>query len=122
MEKEDLKERTIQFSVRIVKLTGYLSESPDTDFLAREVFLAGTGVAIKYRWAACAEIQSEFNERMKPAVETTHATLFWLELLMECNFVKPEKIENLHREAEELLQIFAASQKTAKKNTKKVTS
>ena len=41
-------------------------------------------------------------------------TVFWLELLVEVGLIKKSQMENLLREANELLAIFAASQRTAR--------
>lgn len=54
--------------------------------------------------------------------EETDETLFWLEMITECNLVKPEKVEGLKKEANELLSIFVTSLKTARKNGLKSTN
>lgn len=43
---------------------------------------------------------------------------FWLEMLVDSDIVKVEKMVELLREANELTAIFAASLQTAKRNSK----
>jgi hypothetical protein len=42
-------------------------------------------------------------------------TVFWLEMLIDTGIVAQAKLDNLLKEANELLSIFAASQVTAKR-------
>jgi four helix bundle protein len=48
-------------------------------------------------------------------VEEADETIFWLECLSESGIVKQELLQELIREANELVAIFAASHSTARK-------
>jgi hypothetical protein len=50
-------------------------------------------------------------------VEETDETVFWLELLSEAGVVPKNSVDDLLAEANELLAIFAASQRTARRPT-----
>jgi hypothetical protein len=52
---------------------------------------------------------------MGTVVEEADETVFWLEMLPDTGIVPAAKLEELHREAGELLPIFAASQRTARR-------
>jgi four helix bundle protein len=47
-------------------------------------------------------------------VEEADETVFWLELLVDAQVIRREQVADLFTEANELLAIFAASQRTAK--------
>jgi len=51
---------------------------------------------------------------MGTVVEEADETLFWLELLIATGTVRQNRLEGLLTETNELLAIFAASQRTAK--------
>jgi four helix bundle protein len=51
---------------------------------------------------------------MGTVVEEADETIFWLELLSDTAVVPASKLEELLKEANELLAIFAASQRTAR--------
>jgi hypothetical protein len=53
---------------------------------------------------------------MGTVVEEADESVFWLEMLVDTEVVRREKIEPLLREGNELLAIFAASQRTARAN------
>ena len=59
--------------------------------------------------------RAEFISKIGIVVEEADETVFWVELLVETNIVSAKKMEELLREANELLAIFAASQRTAKR-------
>jgi len=48
-------------------------------------------------------------------VEEADETVFWIECLIESGIVKPDLLADLLWEANELVAIFAASQRTAKR-------
>jgi four helix bundle protein len=116
MEKTDLMERTKRFSIRIVNLAGYLTENYSARTMGHQLLRAGTSVGANYRAACRSKSRRDFINKLKMVEEETDETLFWLELITECQPVKPEKLEGLIKEANELLSIFVASLKTARKN------
>ena len=75
---------------------------------------SGTAVAANYRAVCRARSKAEFIAKIGIVVEEADETVFWLEMLAETGIVKPERIQDLLLEANELLAIFAASLHTAK--------
>jgi four helix bundle protein len=61
-----------------------------------------------------ARSKAEFVSKIGTVVEEADETVLWLELLVEASIVTNNKLDDLLREANELLAIFAASQRTAK--------
>jgi four helix bundle protein len=62
--------------------------------------------------------KAEFIAKVGVVVEEADETVFWLELLVETGIVKQKRLEELLLEANELLAISAASQRTAKLSRK----
>ena len=122
MEKTDLTERTKRFSIRIINLTGYLSETFVSRTLSHQLLRSGTSVGANYRAACRSKSRRDFINKLKMVEEETDETLFWLEMIADCELVKPEKIAGLKKEANELLAIFVTSLKTARKNGMKITN
>jgi len=82
--------------------------------IGRQALRSATSVAANYRAACRARSKSEFVAKMGLVVEEADETVFWIELLVESGTVRPEQINLVLKEANELLAIFAASQRTAK--------
>src|SRR5271157_3037593 len=117
LDKADaLKERTKQFAIRIVAVSRSLPRSREADVVAKQLRRSGTAVAANYRAVCRARSKAEFISKISIVVEEADETVFWLELLAETSVVPTGKLSLLHKEANELLAICAASLSTAKNN------
>ncbi|PYS23926.1 MAG: four helix bundle protein [Acidobacteria bacterium] len=112
---EELKNRSKQFAIRIVKVFRSLPRTEDARIIGKQVLRSGTSVAANYRAVCRARSKAEFIAKIGIVVEEADETLFWLELLVETRIVTEARMRSLMREANELLAIFAASQYTARR-------
>jgi four helix bundle protein len=119
LEKADeLRRRTKRFAIRVVNLFRSLSRSPDAQTLGKQALRSGTSVAANYRAVCRARSRAEFISKMGVVVEEADETVFWLELRTETGIVRPERVSDLLKEANELLAIFGASLRTSKSGPK----
>ena len=116
---EDLKKRTKSFALRVIKLVEALPIGRTVDVIGRQLLRSGTSVGANYRSACRARSPADFISKMGIVEEEADESLFWMELLVEAEIVKPKKLESLMEEADELLAIMVASIKTARKRNKK---
>ena len=114
----ELRQRTKSFVIRIVNVFRSLPHSPDAQTLGKQVLRSGTSVAANYRAVCRARSKAEFISKLGIVIEETDETVFWLELLTETGIVRPERIQDLLKEANELLAIFGASLRTSKSGLK----
>ena len=82
--------------------------------MGRQLLRSGTAVAANYRAVCRARSKAEFVAKIGIVLEEADETVFWLEMLVEAGIVRSERMEPLLKEANELLAIFAASQRTAR--------
>ena len=113
-QAQELKERTKQFAIRLVKLFRALPKSDEARIIGKQALRSGTSVAANYRAVCRARSRAEFVARIGVVVEEADETVFWLELMVETGIVSQARMDGLLTEANELLAIFAASQRTAK--------
>jgi four helix bundle protein len=71
-----------------------------------------TSVAANYRAVCRARSPAEFLVEIGTAVEEANETVFWLEFLAETGVVTAKRLQPLLDEANEVLAIVAASQRT----------
>jgi four helix bundle protein len=114
-QHEELKHRTKAFAIRIVKLFQSLPKTEEARIIGRQVMRSGTSVAANYRAACRGRSKAEFTAKIGVVVEEADETVFWLEMLVETNIVSAKRLEDLLKEANEILAIFAASQRTARR-------
>ncbi len=113
-QAEELKERTKQFAVRIVRLFQSLPKTDEARVLGRQVLRSGTGVGANYRAVCRARSRPEFIAKLGVVLEEADETVFWLELLVETGIVQQPRLEALLKEANELTSIFVVSRHTAR--------
>jgi four helix bundle protein len=115
---EELRERTKHFALRIIKLFRALRRSEEARILGRQLLRSGTSVAANYRALCRARSRAEFIAKMGVVIEEADEAVFWMELLVEAGLVEGARMQDLLREANDLVAIFVASRKTARSGTK----
>ena len=116
MNEPDLKKRTKEFALRILRLVDTLPKTTAGRSLASQIVRSATSVAANYRAACRAKSTADFIAKMGIVEEEADETLFWLELLEESELVTAEKLTAIKQEADELIAITVASIKTARRN------
>lgn len=116
-QADALKKRTKQFAIRIVRLFRALPRNEESRIIGRQVLRSGTSVAANYRAVCRARSKPEFIAKVGVVVEEIDETVFWLEMLTETGILQQAQTGSLMKEANELLAIFAASQRTARRNS-----
>jgi four helix bundle protein len=116
---ETLKKRTKSFAIRIVKLYRALPNTGEAKVIGNQFIRSGTAIAANYRASCRARSTAEFIAKIGVVVEEADETVFWLEMLVNCEIFSESKMKEMIQEGNELLAIFAASQSTSKKNSKK---
>jgi four helix bundle protein len=114
----ELKSRTKKFAVDIIRLFRSLPRAEDVRIVAKQLLRSGTSVAANYRAVCRARSRAEFIAKIGIVVEEADETVFWLELLVESDMAKQDVVAPVAKEANELLAIFAASQRTARQGMK----
>jgi len=115
MGKEDLRQRTKQFALRVIQLVESLPKGRTADVIGHQLLRSGTSVGANYRAACRAKSTADFISKMGTVEEEADESLYWMELLVEAEIVKPELLTALMQEADELVAITVSSINTAKK-------
>ncbi len=112
----DLRLRTRQFALRIIKMCESLPGNRAGRILGDQVFRSGTSVGANNREAYRARSKAEFISKLGDSQKELEETIYWMELLADSGTVKPTKLRLLFAEANELMAIFSASLNTARNN------
>ena len=114
MNSSELKIRTKEFALRILKLSDALPKTASGRAISGQISRSGTSVAANYRAALRARSKAEFISKMCIVVEEADETLFWLEIIQESGLVNNSRLASIIKEADELLSIFCATNRSAK--------
>jgi four helix bundle protein len=115
----EMKERTKQFALRVIRLTESLPKGRVGDVLGRQLLRSGTSVGANYRAACRGRSTAEFMAKLGIVEEELDECMYWLELIVDESLISQERLAPLMAEANELLAITVASIKTARNNRKK---
>jgi four helix bundle protein len=83
MNAEDLKKRTKQFALRVLKLVAALPNNVQGRAVGGQLVRAGTSVASNYRAACRGRSKAEFVAKLGIVVEEADESAFWLELIIK---------------------------------------
>jgi four helix bundle protein len=113
MDAEDLKLRTKQFALRVLKLVAALPNTTQGRAVGGQLVRAGTSVASNYRAACRGRSRAEFVAKLGIVVEEADESAFWLELIIEGSLLRAKLVQPLLDEANELTRIMVSSRVTA---------
>jgi four helix bundle protein len=115
LNAEDLKKRTKQFALRILKLVAALPNTVEGNVIRGQLARAGTSVGSNYRAACRGRSRAEFVAKIGVVEEEADESAFWMELIIEGQFLKQNLVKPLLEEAKELTKIMAKSRISASK-------
>ena len=121
MTTDELKARTKEVALRVIRLIDALPNSVKGRAIANQIMRSSTSVAANYRAACRAWSRAEFIAKLSVVEEEADETAFWLELIIDSKIRSKTQIEPLLKEAGELVAIMAASRKSAIGNPKSAT-
>ena len=113
MTREEMYERTMQFSVRIVRMAKAMPRGIAEDVIAKQLTKSATSIGVNYREACHGKSTADFVSKLKISEGEADETLYWLQLLVNSGIMKQSKLQALIDEANELVAILTASTKTS---------
>ncbi len=111
---EQLKALAKRFAIAVIRLCRTMPSTDEARIIGRQLLKSATSVAANYRAVCRSRSKAEFVAKIGVVVEEADETVFWLELVEEGGVLPKGRVGDVLREANELLAIFAASQRTAR--------
>src|SRR5215469_14385386 len=105
-EENDLRQRTKEFGLQVVRMFSELPKTTEAQVLGRQILRSGTSVGANYREAYRGRSKAEVIAKCGDSLRELEETSYWIELLLEAGIVSPEKLAALRQECDELLAIF----------------
>ena len=108
MGESDLKLRTKDYALAVIRLFAALPKRTETQILGRQLLRSGTSVGAQYREATRAKSSADFIGKIEGSLQELEETEYWLELLAEAGFCPEDGLSSVKRETGELKGIFVA--------------
>lgn len=102
----DLRERTKQYALRIIRCYSALPKVEVARVIGKQMLRSGTSVEANYREGFRARSQAEFLAKLGICIQELDESAYWLELLQDANIMKSIQLESLQDETNQLIAIF----------------
>lgn len=113
-ERNVLLEKSMLFSIKIVKMYRTLCDEKREYVLSKQVLRSGTSIGANAREAKRGQSKSDFLSKLSIALKEADETQYWLELLNKTDYINDELYDDLFSDCEELIRILTAITKTVK--------
>ena len=118
MANSDLKIRTKEYALSVIRLFAALPKRTETQILGRQLLRAGTSVGAQYREATRAKSNADFISKIEGSLQELEEAEYWLELLGESGFFPEDGLAAVRKETGELTGIFVSIVINAKAKSK----
>jgi four helix bundle protein len=113
MNEPQMKNRTKQFGLRILKMADALPTTRSGNAIANQIVRSSTSVAANYRALCRSKSRADFINKTGIVEEEADESGFWLELIVDAGLMTPARVKPLLDEAGEITAMLVASRKTA---------
>jgi four helix bundle protein len=120
MKESILAEKSFDFSIRIVNLYKYLTDTNKEYVLSEQLLRSGTAIGALQSEGSFAESKLDFIHKYGISQKECNETIYWLKLLCRTNYISQKEFESMAIDATELMKIITASIITAKKSLNKI--
>jgi four helix bundle protein len=117
MNKFDLEERLINYSVLIIEITDSMPATRSGNHLAGQLLRSGTSPSLNYGEAQSGESRKDFIHKIKIVLKELRESYVCLKIIHRTkNYKSEDQIMDALNENNELISIFVRSVATAQKN------
>ena len=97
----------------------YLCEKKKEFVLSKQVLRSGTSIGANIREAKRAQSTADFYAKLFISLKEAEETEYWLELLVETDYIAQDMFESIYADCEELIKLLVTSTKTIQENRTK---
>jgi four helix bundle protein len=102
MANSDLRIRTKDYALSVIRLFAALPKRTETQILGRQLLGAGTSVGAQYREATRAKSNADFISKIEGSLQELEEAEYWLELVGESGFFPKDGLAAVRKETGEL--------------------
>ena len=106
------KQKSLAFAKRIVRVYQFLTSEKSEYVISKQLLRSGTSIGANLAEAVYASSRKDFTAKLYIALKECAETLYWLELLHECDYLSAPIYTSLRTDCEELRKMLSASTKT----------
>ena len=108
MKNNIISEKSIEFSIRLIKLYKILIDDKKEFILSKQLLRSGTAIGALIREAEHAQSKADFLNKMNIALKEANETDYWLELLFQSEYLNETQFQSLKNDIIEINKILAS--------------
>ena len=106
-------DKSMDFSIRIVKLYKFLTEHKREYVLSKQILRSGTSIGANVKEGVRGQSKADFISKMAIALKEASETEYWLELLYKTDYLNENQYNSINSDCEELIKILMSIVKTS---------
>ncbi|NOT37534.1 MAG: four helix bundle protein [Saprospiraceae bacterium] len=106
MFNDDLKKKSFEFTLDLIKFLRLIPESQESSIIKRQLIRSSSSISANFRASCVSRSQQEWYSKICIVIEEVDETRYWLELMKELYPPHTEKITFYLNQSEELIKIF----------------
>jgi four helix bundle protein len=118
MSEFKIKEKSFSFALRIIQLYAVLKDGKKEFVLSKQLLRSGTSVGAMVREAQNAESKADFEHKLAIAQKECDESLYWLELLVQSNYISDNEFIKYNSDGLEILRMIKSAIITSKSKPK----
>jgi four helix bundle protein len=119
MKENFLKTKSYSFALDSISLYKQLIEKKEF-ILSKQLVRSATSVGANIREANNAQSPADFIHKLSISLKECGESQYWLELLLDSNYLNKNEFENLYSKSNEIHKMLSSSILTTKQRTNKI--
>ena len=116
--KIKLKDRTYQYSIKMIEFLDNLPKDNSAQIISKQLLRSATSIGANIVEAQASSSKKDFTKYFNYSLKSTNKSVYWLNLLKYAKKINNNQIEYLLNETEELAKILGSGILTLKGKNK----
>ena len=116
--KKDILERTVNYSLSIVKLYRELEKDTVGRVLGKQLLRSGTAIGANVHEAQGGQSKADFIAKVSIAYKEALESAYWIRLIQETDLISAKRVNELFHETAQLIKILSSILLTSKHGRK----
>ncbi|GHV66751.1 hypothetical protein FACS1894199_10820 [Bacteroidia bacterium] len=115
MKENAIKEKSFEFSVRIINLSKFLTIDKKEFTLSKQIIRSGTSIGANVEEACAGQSKKDFIAKLSISLKEAKETHYWLRLLFRCEYIDEQMFNSVIRDGDEIVVILTRILQTSRK-------
>jgi four helix bundle protein len=116
MRDNVVKEKSFEFSVRIINLYKYLANDKKEFILSKQIIRSGTSIGANVEEACAGQSKKDFIAKLSISLKEAKETHYWLRLLFRCEYIDAQMFNSIVKDCDEIILLLTRILQTSRKN------